>query len=157
MSKLIEATIQDVRQMAYRLRPRVLDDLGLTDALESLVSDFEKRSDLSCIFRHADIPEIDKTLATTLYRVAQEALTNALRHARAATILVELKTRGSDIILTVRDDGCGFRPDSREAQKGFGLESMTERTSLVGGQLHIRSAPDQGTLISCRINFGRYI
>ncbi|HCY87877.1 MAG TPA: transcriptional regulator [Desulfobacteraceae bacterium] len=157
MSDLIESTIQDVRDMAYRLRPRVLDDLGLTDALESLVSDFEKRSNVSCIFRHDDIPEIDKTLATTLYRIGQEALTNALRHSRASTILVELKTDPQGIVLTIRDDGCGFETDANGTQKGFGLESMAERANLVGGKLTINSAPDEGTLVSCKISLGRYI
>ena len=157
MSDLIESTIQDVRDMAYRLRPRVLDDLGLTDALESLVSDFEKRSNVSCIFRHDDIPEIDKTLATTLYRVGQEALTNALRHSQASTILVELKTDSQGIVLTIRDDGCGFETESDDTQKGFGLESMAERANLVGGKLTIRSAPEEGTLVSCKISLGRYL
>lgn len=154
MSALIETTIQDVRQMAYRLRPRVLDDLGLTDALESLVSDFEKRSNVSCIFRHDNIPEIDKTLATALYRIGQEALTNALRHAGASTILVALETGADGIKLTIRDDGRGFEPASDDSRKGFGLESMAERANLAGGNLDIRSAPGEGVLVSCKISLG---
>ncbi|WDP90652.1 MAG: PAS domain-containing protein [Desulfobacter sp.] len=151
MSSLIETTIQDVRDMAYRLRPRVLDDLGLADALESLVSDFERRSNVSCVFRHDEIPEIDKTLATALYRIGQEAVTNALRHSAATTILVELRTDGGDMILTIQDDGCGFDPSMNTDVKGFGLESMKERANLAGGRLDISSAPGQGTVVSCRI------
>ena len=108
MGSLIESTIQDVRQMAYRLRPRVLDDLGLADALESMVLDFEKRSNISCVFKHDKIPLIDKAIATALYRICQEAMTNALRHSKAATIIVKLNTDAKGIILTIEDDGIGF-------------------------------------------------
>lgn len=154
MSALIETTIGDVRDMAYRLRPRVLDDLGLCDALESLVSDFEKRSNVSCVFRHDEIPEIDKTLATALYRIGQEAVTNALRHSGASTILVELRQDAKGIVLTVQDDGCGMSPHAGgdgASHKGFGLESMRERANLAGGKLAMEPVPGGGTLISCKI------
>ena len=81
MCSLIDDTINDVRDMAYRLRPRVLDDLGLTDALESLLADFENRSNVSCVFKHDEIPKINDTLATALYRIGQEAVTNSLKHS----------------------------------------------------------------------------
>jgi PAS domain S-box-containing protein len=151
MSILIDKTIQDVRDMAYRLRPRVLDDLGLADALESLVSDFEKRSNVSCVFRRDAIPEIDKTLATALYRIGQEAVTNAIRHARASTIMVELRTDAHGLVLTVADNGRGFDPADRTKQTGFGLEGMMERANLAGGTLNIRSRKGQGTRITCKV------
>jgi signal transduction histidine kinase len=151
MSFLIDTTIQDVRDMAYRLRPRVLDDLGLADALESLVSDFEKRSNVSCVFHRDAIPEIDKTLATALYRIGQEAVTNAIRHARATTIIVELRTDAHGLVLTVTDNGRGFDPGGRSKQTGFGLEGMMERASLAGGTLNIRSKKGEGTQITCKV------
>ncbi|MCG8634371.1 MAG: PAS domain-containing protein, partial [Desulfobacterales bacterium] len=151
MGDLIETTIQDVRDMAYRLRPRVLDDLGLCDALESLVSDFEKRSNVSCVFRHDELPEIDKTLATALYRIGQEAVTNSLRHSDASTILVELRTDAEGIVLTIEDDGCGMAAEKKGAREGFGLESMRERANLVGGELSIKFTPGTGTLVSCKV------
>ncbi len=151
MSALIDTTIEDVRDMAYRLRPRVLDDLGLTDALESLVSDFEKRSNVSCVFRHDDIPKIDNTLATALYRIGQESLTNSLRHSAATTILVELRTDAAGIVLTIEDDGCGFNPGDGQSRQGFGLESMKERANLAGGKLEITSSREKGTFVSCKI------
>lgn len=152
MKALIDETIQDVRNMAYRLRPRVLDDLGLADALDSLVSDFERRSNVSCVFRYDPIPEISSTLATALYRIGQEAVTNAIRHSGAGTILVELKSRGDDLILTIKDDGCGFELKEMEQGQGFGLEGMKERARLVGGSLTIRSRASRGTKIQCRVN-----
>ncbi len=151
MSALIETTIQDVRDMAYRLRPRVLDDLGLCDALESLVSDFERRSNVSCVFRHDDIPTIDKTLATALYRIGQEAVTNSLRHSSATTILVELRRDQEGIVLTIQDDGCGFDHKTSGSPKGFGLESMAERANLAGGKLNITTNQGHGTKISCKV------
>lgn len=150
MSLLIDKTIQDVRDMAYRLRPRVLDDLGLSDALESLVSDFEKRSNVSCVFRRDVIPQIDKTLATALYRIGQEAVTNAIRHAKATTIIVELRTDAKGLVLTVEDNGIGFNPD--ESRTGFGLEGMMERANLAGGWLDITSQKGRGTRITCKVN-----
>ncbi len=151
MSALIDDTIEDVRDMAYRLRPRVLDDLGLTDALESLVSDFEKRSNVSCVFHHDVLPEIDKTLATALYRIGQEAVTNSLRHSCANTILVELRMDQQGIVLTIEDDGCGFDLGNTTDRNGFGLEGMQERANLAGGRLTIETAKSQGTKICCNV------
>ncbi len=152
MKTLIDDTIADVRNMAYRLRPRVLDDLGLADALESLVSDFEKRSNVSCVFRHDPIPEISNTLATALYRIGQEAVTNAIRHSGAATILVELRIISNSLVLTVEDDGCGFNIKDIADNQGFGLEGMKERAELAGGTLDIKSSESKGSRIRCQID-----
>jgi len=156
MCTLIDDTINDVRDMAYRLRPRVLDDLGLADALESLLADFEKRSNVSCVFRHDDIPEINDTTATALYRIGQEAVTNALRHSNATCIIVELKNDPEGIVLTIKDDGCGFDTAKKRQINGFGLEGMMERAGLAGGHLEIFSRrlphPSHGTIIRCKIN-----
>jgi PAS domain S-box-containing protein len=151
MCSLIDDTINDVRDMAYRLRPRVLDDLGLADALESLLSDFEKRSNVSCVFKHNEIPSISNTLSTALYRIGQEAVTNALRHSNATTIIVELKTNDEDILLTIQDDGCGFDALNNKGVNGFGLEGMKERANLVGGKLDLSSRLRHGTSICCKV------
>ncbi|MEA1969114.1 MAG: cache domain-containing protein [Thermodesulfobacteriota bacterium] len=157
MCSLIDDTINDVRDMAYRLRPRVLDDLGLADALESLLADFEKRSNVSCVFRHEKIPKISNTLATALYRIGQEAITNSLRYSKATTILVELKTDEEGIILNIEDNGCGFDPGKNRNLNGFGLEGMRERASLVGGKLDIYSRISKGTTICCKIKLKKVI
>jgi PAS domain S-box-containing protein len=151
MCSLIDNTIDDVREMAYRLRPRVLDDLGLVDALESMISDFEKRSNVSCVFKHNKIPQINETLTTALYRITQEAVTNALRHSLASTIEVELKMDGNFLVLNIKDNGCGFsKPDGHEIIT-FGLAGMKERADLAGGKLEIFSTPENGTEIYCKI------
>jgi PAS domain S-box-containing protein len=151
MCALIDDTINDVRDMAYRLRPRVLDDLGLADALESLLSDFEKRSNVSCVFKPGRIPKIEDTLATALYRIGQEAVTNALRHSSATTITVELTTDENGIVLMIQDNGCGFDVLNDTGFNGFGLEGMRERANLVDGKLTISSRLSKGTTIRCKV------
>ncbi len=151
MCCLIDNTIDDVRDMAYRLRPRVLDDLGLVDALESLISDFEKRSNVSCVFKHEKIEAINETLTTALYRIVQEAVTNALRHSSATTIYVELKMKNGFLLLNIKDNGCGFPIQDENEILSFGLAGMKERADLVGGKLDIISIPGTGTEISCKI------
>jgi len=150
MCSLIDDTIDDVRDMAYRLRPRVLDDLGLADALESLISDFEKRSNISCVFKQDQIPEINDTLATALYRIGQEAVTNSIRHSNATAITVELKNNNKGILLRIKDNGSGFDAKSKR-ENGFGLEGMRERANLVGGKLDIASRLSHGTDICCKV------
>lgn len=151
MCSLIENTIDDVRDMAYRLRPRVLDDLGLTDALESLLADFERRSNVSCVFVNTPIPEIDDTVSTALYRIGQEAVTNAIKHADASTVAVELTTDQDGIVLTIADNGSGFNFERDTGPVGFGIEGMKERANLVGGKLDILSRSSKGTTICCKI------
>ncbi|MFH2091410.1 MAG: PAS domain S-box protein [Pseudomonadota bacterium] len=151
MCCLIDSTIEDVRDMAYRLRPRVLDDLGLADALESLLSDFERRSNVSCVFQRSPIPVIDDTVSTALYRIGQEAVTNSLRHSNAATITVTLESDAEGIVLTIKDDGSGFDAKKSKEMDGFGIEGMKERASLVGGRLDIFSSPDKGSTVCCKI------
>ncbi len=159
MCSLIDDTINDVRDMAYRLRPRVLDDLGLVDALESMLADFEKRSNVSCVFKYKKIPKIDDTLSTALYRIGQEAVTNALRHSGASAITVELTPDDTGIVLLIHDNGSGFDTQNNNSLNGFGLEGMKERANLVGGKLEITSniSPhasneiSKGSIICCKV------
>ncbi|MFO7748701.1 MAG: sensor histidine kinase, partial [Desulfobacteraceae bacterium] len=148
---LIDATIEDVRDMAFRLRPGVLDDLGLVDALESLAGDAEKRSNISCVFTHNSVNHVEEMLATALYRIAQETITNALRHAEASVIEVDLKKTGNRLVLTIEDNGCGFSPAASKGQSGFGLAGMEERAILAGGELDITATPGKGTRVRCTI------
>lgn len=151
MCSLIEDTIKDVRDMAYRLRPRVLDDLGLVAALESMISDFEKRSNVSCVFIQNDVPQIDDTVSTALYRIGQEAITNSLRHSNATTITVTLESDNEGIVLTIEDNGAGFDAGNNMRLNGFGIEGMRERAHLLGGRLDISSTPSVGTTICCKV------
>ncbi len=151
ISALIDDTIEDVRKMAFRLRPGVLDDLGLVAALEILTRDFEDRSDISCIFSHDNVSEVDDTLATAFYRIAQEAVTNAVRHADATLIKVELTLSDGWLVLCVTDNGLGFSQEDLNDSDGLGLTGMKERAALVGGDLRIDSEPGRGTQVCCRV------
>ena len=147
MTELIDQNIEDVRGMAIRLRPGVLDDLGLVDALEWYTIDFEQRTTITCMFEHGPIPVLDEVLATAAYRIAQEALTNVVRHADASHVNVVLRVENHSLILTVNDNGKGFDPVTLSEQEGIGLDGMRERATLVGGSLDIVSMPERGTRI----------
>jgi len=147
MRDLIDQNIEDVRGLAIRLRPGVLDDLGLVDALEWLTTDFEKRTEITCVFEHKKIPSIPNTVATAIYRITQEALTNVGRHARATHVTARLTSENGDLNLTVIDDGRGFDVKDLAASDGLGVVGMRERATLVGGKFEVSSRPGEGTRI----------
>ncbi len=147
MRDLIDQNIEDVRGLAIRLRPGVLDDLGLVDALEWLTTDFEKRTDITCVFEQQPIPAISDTVATTIYRITQEALTNTGRHARADHVTVRLFSKNGELTLSVVDDGRGFDVNDLTESDGLGVVGMRERATLVGGALNVSSQPGKGTRV----------
>jgi PAS domain S-box-containing protein len=151
MCEMIDSTIEEVRSLAIRLRPGVLDDLGLVDALEWYTSEFERRSQIPCIFTHDAIPEIDNTLATAAYRIAQEALTNVARHADASRSEVSLNMSDGSLVLTVSDDGRGFKEDVIAESEQLGLAGMRERAILAGGVLAVVSNPGSGTRVCFKV------
>ncbi len=152
MCQLIDKNIEDVRHMAIRLRPGVLDDLGLVDALEWYTTDFEKRSGITCMFRHPrHTPTLAPTVATAAYRIVQETLTNALRHAHANHCEVVLDINEHSFALCISDNGAGFNPDGLAESEGLGIAGMRERAMLVGGQLTIDAKTGQGTAITLDI------
>ncbi len=152
MASLVDATIEEVRAMAIRLRPGVLDDLGLVEALEWYTSEFERRAEIACPFSHDPIAAIPDPTATAAYRIAQEALTNVARHAAPVTRAeVELRLHDSTLVLSVSDDGRGFAPDALSETEQLGLASMHERAALVNGLLTVRSAPGQGTVVRLQV------
>lgn len=137
---------QAARRMLRRLRPPELDELGLVGALEAMCAAWELRSGVPCGWR-ADGPlaGLDDTLATGVYRVAHEACENALRHAAARQVRVDLTASGSVLVLQVTDDGRGF--DVAAPTAGLGLLGAAERVSALGGRLELDSAPGSG----CRL------
>jgi PAS domain S-box-containing protein len=151
MCGLIDKAIDEVRGMATRLRPGVLDNLGLVDALDWYVSDFEKRSNVHCVYRHQDVPKVDDRIATSAYRIAQEALTNVARHSLASRVDVSLRAAEGFLSLSVEDDGRGFDPRELAESKGLGVAGMRERAELIGGDLTIRSRPGEGTKVRLKV------
>lgn len=151
MCELIDKTIDEVRGMATRLRPGVLDDLGLTEALEWYATEFEKRTGIACAFSHPSVPKVDDMVATAAYRIAQEALTNVARHAFATHVDVALQTDADILTLKVVDDGRGFNIQDLPESECLGMAGMRERASLVGGILEIQSQLGKGTHVYCRL------
>jgi PAS domain S-box-containing protein len=151
MCSLIDMTLDQVRGMAIRLRPGVLDDLGLIDALEWYAREFEKRSGIACIFNHQGVLHVDDILATAAYRIAQEALTNVARHSFATQVDVILKTKNDILTLSVEDNGGGFHIQKLSESGGLGLAGMRERASLVGGTMDIQSQPGKGTHVCFKV------
>jgi two-component system sensor histidine kinase UhpB len=138
--------LEDVREIANRLRPEALDDLGLRNALRALGAKIGRSARLDVT------PELDGSLPAlapeqelVVYRVAQEALTNAARHAEADAVRLSLGTEEGNVVLTVADNGRSFDPASAAA--GAGIRGMRERALLVRAELEIESAPGGGTTV----------
>ena len=147
MCELIDKTIEEVRGLAIRLRPGVLDHLGLVEAIEWCTADFEKRYDIACVFEYTDGPEIRGSVATAAYRITQEALTNVARHASATRAEVNMTATDGHLKLCIQDDGTGFNPDDLGEADGLGMANMRERANLVGGSLEVKSSAGNGTEI----------
>jgi PAS domain S-box-containing protein len=148
MRHQLDATIASVRRIATELRPRVLDDLGFGEALAWQASEFARRSGLVVDVDFAASECVtDDAVATALFRIVQESLTNIARHAEASRVTVQLRLGAADdaLVLRVRDDGKGIAP-GRDG-KGIGLLSMRERALSLGGRLAVASRPGEGTTI----------
>lgn len=156
---IVDGAIRQVRNLSLDLRPSMLDDLGLVSALRWLVDRQARLAGHRARF-DADAGEddgrLDQAVATAAFRVAQEALTNVARHARAARIAVRLRVRARGLALVVADDGAGFDPVATLARgEGLGLLGMRERASLLGGRLAIRSTPGRGSVVRLTVRPGR--
>ncbi|MCS0600093.1 histidine kinase [Streptomyces sp. LP11] len=137
-------SLDEVRRLVRRLRPGVLDDLGLVSALTSLAQDFATHSGLRVVRRlEPGLPALDRERELVLYRVAQESLTNAARHADARRVEVSLRRAGDAVVLEVADDGRGIEA----ACEGAGIRGMRERALLAGAALDISSTPGTGTRV----------
>jgi two-component system NarL family sensor kinase len=144
---------EDVRHLAYHYHPSILDDLGLSIALQRLVEDVGSRNHLEARITCHDLPKmLPQDVATCLYRIAQESLNNVVRHAKASRIEVALAQSSMGLTFTIADNGVGFPPDHpRTESGGLGLLSMKERVALVGGTLTIESAIGTGTTLQASI------
>jgi PAS domain S-box-containing protein len=142
-----------VRHLAYQLHPSILDDLGLPIALQRLVDDFTARSRIRGSFGHKNIPAaVPQEIASCLYRVAQESLSNVARHAAASQVDVELTRSQSELIVTITDNGVGFDSEqSGHGSHGLGLLGMKERVALVHGELLVSSAVGKGTRVQVAV------
>lgn len=148
--ELVVDGLRRTRQLAFDLRPTVLDDVGLVPALQRLAQDLSARTGLVVELDTAAMQAEERLAAeveTAIYRVVQEALTNVVRHARASTASVTLTARGTQIRVFIEDDGVGFDPSQPHLQPHLGIQGMRERAELVEGSLSITSALESGTVV----------
>jgi signal transduction histidine kinase len=150
--QLVDGAIQTVRRIATELRPGMLDDLGLVATIEWAAEVFEGRTGTKC---RLDLPReeitIDPTVATAVFRIFQETLTNVARHANASELQVRLAKVDNDLILEVQDNGKGIAEASLASGESLGILGMRERALLFGGELEINSAQGGGTKVRVRI------
>lgn len=142
---------QAVRGLSHQLHPSTLDNVGLVASLKALVEDFGARENMVATFRRTGpVHPVSQEVATSLYRIAQEALRNVAKHAGRTHVKVLLESRDGTLLLTIRDLGEGFDPESH-ARRGLGLVSMEERARLAGGTLTVESALGQGTTVTVTV------
>ncbi len=142
--------VEEVREIARGLRPEALDEFGLRPALVSLASGFAERAGLRVRRRlDAELPVLGRETELVIYRVAQESLTNVVRHAHAGAVELALERRDGAVVLRVRDDGCGLDPNL--ATRGGGVRGMSERAMLVGARLVIEPVAPHGTEVRLEV------
>ena len=148
---------RDVDQLVWELRPTALDDLGLRAALANYIQDWSQRVGIAATLHTSGLLDdrLPADAETALFRIAQEALTNVAKHAKAANVDIILERRGDNVMLIIEDDGVGFDPASTGgASQGFGLLGMQERAGLVGAMLEIESSAGKGTTVLVRMAAG---
>ncbi|MCX6865110.1 MAG: sensor histidine kinase, partial [Verrucomicrobia bacterium] len=153
--RLVEKSVDIVHRFARELRPTVLDDLGLIPALQSFMKGFMEDTGIRVSFKvFAGIEEANGTTRTMLYRVAQEALNNVARHAKASQVEVSIKYLDGIIHMDIKDDGQGFDADGKSNPKQhnrLGLIGMRERVEMVGGTFRVESTPGNSTTVHVEI------
>jgi signal transduction histidine kinase len=149
MSEQVDRAIDSVRRISSELRSPVLDRLGLDAALDWLARDCEAKDGPAIVLAVKSAREpLDSLVATTVFRVVQEALTNVIRHADASEVTVDLVDDGSRLTLTIHDDGKGIDPAVVEGPESLGIFGMRERVRLLGGSFRVQGPPGLGTTIS---------
>lgn len=155
MSRLLDETLDAVRRVAADLRPVMLDDLGLTAAIEWLTEEYGKRTGIGIRLKmdmehgqcdcQVGICDLDPDVATAIFRIVQECLTNVTRHAHAEHVLISLKCRENKLMLLVSDDGKGMHTDNDRKRNCYGIIGMRERAHNLGGTFNLSSIPWEGT------------
>lgn len=152
MMALVRDAIDTVRKISSELRPGVLDNLGLLDAIAWEAEKFRERMGIDCRVTLQGAPvELDDAVATTIFRIFQESLTNIARHAQATRVDIDAGEVDGTLLLSVQDNGEGFDPAAADERKSYGLIGMAERSRQVGAILEVESARGQGTRVLLRL------
>jgi signal transduction histidine kinase len=156
MLELINMSLDSVKALSTRLRPKVLDNLSLGEAISWLINDFSQRSGIGVIEKLDEQLHIeDSEIKTALFRICQEILTNVIRHSEADKVTITLKSDNGFVVLETSDNGCGISEESLEKKKSFGIRGMKERCRYLKGQFSIKNAESGGTVIKVAIPINR--
>jgi len=146
MRRLLDATIHTVRKISTGLRPTVLDEMGLVEAISWQATEFQKRTGVRCPIKFpAETVTLDQDLSTTTFRIFQEILTNVARHSSATKLDIELSHSDDRLVLDVTDNGVGF--SEANGKRSLGLLGMKERALRLGGTVNITGSPGEGTRV----------
>jgi len=147
LGEIAQQALKEMRLLVHELRPPDLEEVGLVGALHQRLGAVEKRAGVDARLVAGDVVDLPPRMEEGLYRIAIEALNNALKHASATSVVVRVVTGEDGLVLEVVDDGCGFDASRIDQRRGVGLGSMHERAERLGGRLAVESAPGQGTKI----------
>jgi len=147
IGEVTQQALKEMRLLIHELRPPALEQEGLVGALHQRLDAVEKRAGVEARLLMNDLIELPAHVEEELYRIAQEALNNALKHAGATTVTVHIRAEDHQAVLEVSDNGRGFNPAAVSNCGGMGLVSMDERARRLGGTLSVSSAPGQGTTV----------
>ncbi|MGH6885835.1 MAG: sensor histidine kinase, partial [Geminicoccales bacterium] len=153
--RMLHSIETELRNLSHELRPTVLDRLGLLPALQFLGESVAKRAGIRIEVRGEEASRLPSVVEIALYRIAQEALNNVVRHARASAASIELQVGPERVSCAIRDNGVGFAPDRMRNRDGLGLTGISERLQALGGTLHIASKPKRGTTLRAEVPKGR--
>jgi PAS domain S-box-containing protein len=152
MMQLIDTTTHTMKRISSELRPSILDDIGLVEAIDWQTQQFQTRTGIicncDCGLENVDITQEQ---STAIFRIFQEALTNILRHAQATQVDVAVKHEAGELVLTIKDNGRGISDEEKTSPQSLGLLGMRERVSLIGGQIDITGAKGEGTVATVRV------
>jgi signal transduction histidine kinase len=146
----LQTLISDVHGLSHRLHSAKLEHLGLQDALKELCQQVAQRYELEIDLQMNEVRDLGPDIALCLYRVAQEAMNNVVRHSSSSRVAVRLTASGKTLKLQVKDDGIGF--DRSKTPVGLGLVTMEERLQIVGGRLSVASKPGEGTVVTAQVS-----
>lgn len=156
LKNMTDGVLEDLHCLAMNLRPVSLDQIGLVSSLDQLIKSIHQDSRLQVRFKTVNMCEEDRlpqTMEIALYRIAQEALTNVMRHARASRVDVVLERRGATVFVLVEDDGKGFDVEQAKISGHLGLLGMEERAEMLGGKLTVESVPGTGTTLVAEVPY----
>jgi two-component system sensor histidine kinase UhpB len=149
LSAMADIAIGGVKRISAELRPSILDESGLSEAIEWQAEQFQTRTGIECEYSLQG-PELNQEQSTAVFRITQEALTNILRHAQATRVAIKTWQEGGEFVLAIRDNGRGISDEQKSGHRSLGLLGMRERARLVGGTVDVSGIEGEGTTVTVR-------